>query len=145
LLGTRRDIPALMREADLMVNSSIFEGLPIALIEAAISALPIVATDVGGNGELVDPFINGLIVPPGDPESLAQAILQVFENEARYVAMSHASAIKSRDFSMDKCAREHLRLYADICPSALRIGTTRMDKPLPLSAGSLSRKYSGEL
>src|SRR3546814_3800768 len=52
LLGTRRDVPELMSESDLMVNSSLFEGLPIALIEAAMSALPAVATDVGGSGEI---------------------------------------------------------------------------------------------
>src|SRR3546814_8797830 len=81
LLGTRRDVPELMRESDLMVNSSLFEGLPIALIEAAMSALPVVATDVGGSGEIVAPDVNGLLVPPGDQKALARAILAILREE----------------------------------------------------------------
>src|SRR3546814_4420960 len=101
-----------MRESDLMVNSSLFEGLPIALIEAAMSALPVVATDVGGSGEIVAPDVNGLLVPPGDPKALARAILAILRDEDRYAAMSKASAERSRAFSLESCARAHMKLYA---------------------------------
>lgn len=115
LLGTRPDVPALMCEADVMVNCSLYEGLPIALIEAQMSALPIIATDVGGNGELVVDGLNGRLVPPGDPQALAEAILHVLEDEARYTAMSGASVARSRTFTLDNCTTAHLQLYADVC------------------------------
>src|SRR3546814_3297773 len=123
LLGTRRDVPELMRESDLMVNSSLFEGLPTALIEAAMSALPVVATDVGGSGEIVAPDVNGLLVPPGDPKALARAILAILRSEDRYAAMSNASAERSRAFSLESCARAHMKLYATlfIYPSRVEI------------------------
>src|SRR3546814_17321984 len=99
-----------MRESDLMVNSSLFEGLPIALIEAAMSALPVVATDVGGSGEIVATDVNGLLVPPGDPKALARAILAILRDEARYAPMSTASAARAHALSLATCAQEQMNL-----------------------------------
>ena len=78
-LGIRKDIPELMAAADGYVMSSAWEGLPMVLLEAAASGLPIVATNVGGNGEVVRDGLSGFLVPPSDSESLAKA-LQRMEN-----------------------------------------------------------------
>ncbi|MBS3984044.1 MAG: glycosyltransferase [Selenomonadales bacterium] len=75
-LGVRRDVPALMNVADAYVMSSVYEGLPMALLEAAASGLPIVATNVSGNSEAV-PRDGGYLVPPGDAEALAEAMVRV--------------------------------------------------------------------
>jgi glycosyltransferase involved in cell wall biosynthesis len=74
VLGVRRDVVDLMKAADAYVMSSAWEGLPIVLLEAAASALPIVATDVGGNHQLVRDGVTGRLVPSRDPVALGTAM-----------------------------------------------------------------------
>src|SRR5690606_30286895 len=76
-LGARTDVPALMSAADGYLMSSAWEGLPLVLLEAASAGLPIVATDVGGNAEVVMPGVNGMLVAAHDPRALHDAIEQV--------------------------------------------------------------------
>jgi glycosyltransferase involved in cell wall biosynthesis len=114
LLGARRDVPRLMADADLMVQCSQFEGLPIALIEAAMSALPAIATDVGGCGEVVVPGETGLLVPLGDPEALAGAIVDALADDDRYARMSQAAKRRAGRYTLDECVQAHLRLYGEI-------------------------------
>jgi glycosyltransferase involved in cell wall biosynthesis len=76
-MGLRKDIPRLMNSADAMVLSSDVEGLPLALLQAAASALPIVATDIGGNAEAVVDAENGKLVPPQSPPALASAMQEI--------------------------------------------------------------------
>jgi len=73
-LGLRRDIPLLLDAADGFVLSSAWEGLPNAVMEAMAAAKPVVATNVGGVPELVKEGETGFIVPPRNPEALAQAM-----------------------------------------------------------------------
>jgi Glycosyltransferase len=112
-LGARSDVDALMRKADLFVNSSLWEGFAIAMIEASMSALPIVATDVAGNHEMVRPGVNGALVPARDPQALAAAIARVLLDPEGYTALSRGALNNARRFSIDRCADEHLRLYRD--------------------------------
>jgi glycosyltransferase involved in cell wall biosynthesis len=79
-LGFRTDIQALLKDFDLFVLPSLSEGLSSAIMEAMASSLPVIASKVGGIPELVQHGDNGLLVPPGDPESLARAIMQLMEN-----------------------------------------------------------------
>lgn len=65
LMGPRHDVPELLREADLFANSSIYEGMSVAMLEALSAALPVAATRVPGNVELVKHRVNGLLVPSG--------------------------------------------------------------------------------
>ncbi len=74
LLGIRQDVPQLMNAADAFVLSSAWEGLPNVLLEAHATALPIVATDVGGNREIVKNSVSGFVVPAQNPAELAQAM-----------------------------------------------------------------------
>lgn len=73
-LSIRKDIPQLMAAADAYVMSSAWEGLPMVLLEAAASALPIVTTAVGGNNEIVHDEVNGFLVPASNSEALAGAM-----------------------------------------------------------------------
>lgn len=76
LLGDRDDVPALLAAADGYVMSSRWEGLPMVLLEAAAQALPIVATDVGGNREIARPDLGAVLVPV-DPDAIAHGMLEV--------------------------------------------------------------------
>ena len=93
MFGQRKDIPALMCAADAHVMSSAWEGAPMVLLEASASSLPVVATDVGGNSELVVDGKTGLIVPPGDDAALAEGMLKIMampeEDRARLGSAGH--------------------------------------------------------
>ncbi|WP_176597020.1 MULTISPECIES: glycosyltransferase family 4 protein [Sphingobium] len=114
LLGARGDVDALMRQADLFVNCSLWEGFPIAMIEAAMSGLPIVATSVAGNREMVMPGVNGQLVPPSDPAALARAMVETLSDDARYAALSQGALQAARRFSIESCAVAHLDLYRQL-------------------------------
>jgi len=76
LLGERRDVSSVLSAADAFIMPSRWEGLPIALLEAAAHGLPIVSTDVGGCREVVDPGFGGVLAQP-TAESLSTAMLRV--------------------------------------------------------------------
>lgn len=81
-LGLRHDVPDLMREACLMVRPSTLEGMPLTVLEAMASALPVVATPVGGTPELLQDGVHGYLVPVGDSMALANAIIKVLDSPA---------------------------------------------------------------
>ncbi len=90
LLGDRSDVPQLLPAFSLFAMSSISEGYSIALLEACASALPIVATRVGGNSEIVTDGSNGRVVDPRNPLEIAQAMLEVLADPERARAMGLA-------------------------------------------------------
>ncbi|MDV3254798.1 MAG: glycosyltransferase [Lysobacter sp.] len=79
-MGDRGDVDVLLQGLDLFVMSSVSEGYSIALLEASAAGLPIVATDVGGNGEIVRNAISGRLVPASDPVALAEAMLSILDD-----------------------------------------------------------------
>ncbi|MBS2034830.1 glycosyltransferase [bacterium] len=76
-LGSRADVPQCLAASQALLQSSEWEGFPIVLLEAAAAALPVVVTDVGGNREIVVDGETGLLCPPGDPQALAERMLQL--------------------------------------------------------------------
>jgi glycosyltransferase involved in cell wall biosynthesis len=99
LLGSRRDIPALLAEMDLFVFSARpDEGFGIALVEAMAAGVPIVASDVGACWEVLDGGRCGLLVEPGNPEALAAGIRQVLSDPA--AAKQRAEA--ARQHALDR-------------------------------------------
>lgn len=79
-LGWRADVVSVLTESDVVVIPSLREGLPLVLLEALACANPVVASEVGGIPEVIRSHENGILVPPGDDEALARAILLVMEN-----------------------------------------------------------------
>ncbi len=92
LLGERRDVPRLLAACDVFVLSSRSEGLSLSLVEAHGAGRPCVATDVGGNGEVLVAGETGLLVPPGDPAALAAALLALLEAPDRRAALGAAAS-----------------------------------------------------
>jgi glycosyltransferase involved in cell wall biosynthesis len=74
-LGLRTDVPILLHLADLVVIPSRWEGLPMVLLEAMAACRPVIATEVGGIPEVIENGVNGLLVPPDNPYSIAEKIL----------------------------------------------------------------------
>lgn len=82
LLGSREDAGPMLAAADVVVSASRSEGFPQTLLQAMAAGLPVVATDVGGTSEVVARDETGLLVPPEDPQALAQALDRVLEDRA---------------------------------------------------------------
>lgn len=78
--GFRKDVPELLSVMDVSVNSSLSEGLAGALRESLAMGVPVVATNVGGNPELVKDGINGFLVPPAEPDAIAVAIIKLLKD-----------------------------------------------------------------
>ena len=93
LVGTRRDARDLMAVADLFALSSHWEGLPVSLLEAMIGATPVVVTDVGDIGRVVDET-TGYLVEPGDPAALADAIGAVIDDPTEAERRATAGAAR---------------------------------------------------
>jgi sugar transferase (PEP-CTERM/EpsH1 system associated) len=74
LLGNREDVAALLAEADVFALSSVAEGIPLTVLEAMAAGLPVVATNVGGVGEVLVDGVTGTLVAPSDPAALARAL-----------------------------------------------------------------------
>ncbi len=115
LTGVRHDIADILAQSDIFVLSSLWEGLPLTAVEAMAAACPVVLTDVGGNRELVESGVQGLIVPPGDVEALAAALTTLLDDPQRRVAMGKAARERVRhDFSITTIAKQYEALYQRI-------------------------------
>jgi glycosyltransferase involved in cell wall biosynthesis len=118
-LGARENIEALYNAADALVMSSIFEGLSVALLEAASAGLPCIVTDVGGNAEVVVHGVTGYVVPPADPSAFAAAMqkLQDLPAETRRT-FGHAARDYCLDnFCFDTIADQWIELYSRYMPA----------------------------
>lgn len=112
LPGERNDIAQIMRGLDLFVLPSLAEGISNTVLEAMASALPVIATDVGGNADLVADGESGQIVPPGDVDALAQALLGWATQPARRLAAGAVGRqrVESR-FSLPAMVGNYRALY----------------------------------
>ncbi len=115
-LGHRENIPRLLQQCHVAVlPSSYREGIPKCLLEAASAGLPLVATDVRGCREIVRNGVNGFIVPPKDPERLAQALATLLQNRELRQRMGKASReIAVNEFSEELVVRATLALYEEL-------------------------------
>ena len=112
-LGDRSDVQRLLPGLDVFAMSSVSEGYSIALLEASASALPIVATDVGGNAEIVSDGVSGRIVKPGNPARFADALDELLCDPARARTMGEAGmAWIRREGSVQTMAARYQALYA---------------------------------
>ena len=90
-LGHRQDVPLLMRAADMVVSPSDFESFGMTIIEAMITGTPVVATNAGGPGEIIEHSVTGLLVSPGQPAALASAIRRIIEHPESSARMADAA------------------------------------------------------
>lgn len=111
-LGVRRDVPALMAAADVFLLSSLSEGLSVTLLEAMAAGLPIVATDVGGNGEAVEHGVTGLLGPRQDPAQLAEHLVTLWNDPSLRQRMGEAGRQRQKArFTQEGMHARYLALY----------------------------------
>jgi glycosyltransferase involved in cell wall biosynthesis len=118
-LGFRRDVPDLLAAFDVFVQPSEREGLSIALLEAAAAGRPAVACTITGNAEIVVEGETGLLVPPADPEALANALQSLLADPARRLAMGAAARRRAEAwFGQERMVAENVAVYDRIVSRA---------------------------
>jgi sugar transferase (PEP-CTERM/EpsH1 system associated) len=124
LPGEREDIPELMRTLDLFVLPSVAEGISNTILEAMASGLPVVATRVGGNPELVEQGRTGMLVPAADPLGMADAIRVYLQDRDKLVQHGRAGRQRAEaEFSIESMVNGYLTLYDAVLknPSSLSL------------------------
>jgi glycosyltransferase involved in cell wall biosynthesis len=112
LPGERADVAQVMRGLNCFVLPSLAEGISNTILEAMATALPVIATRVGGNAELVDDGRTGEVVPPDDVEALAQALVRMAVDPAHAAAMGRAGRTEvERRFSLQAMVAAYQALY----------------------------------
>lgn len=112
LPGERSDVDAVMRGLDCFVLPSLAEGISNTILEAMASALPVLATDVGGNADLVSAGETGTIVPPGDDEAMAREIVRLASQpeQARQMGLAGRGRVE-QNFSMHAMVERYQGTY----------------------------------
>lgn len=112
LLGARADIPELLGGFDVFAMSSSTEGMSIALLEAMAAGCPIVVTAVGGNTQLIEHGVTGLVVPPDDEPALRTAIARLLDDRALAGRLGAAARAKAREhYSVAGMTRRYEELW----------------------------------
>jgi L-malate glycosyltransferase len=110
--GFRSDVPELLSEAAVSVLPSLSEGLSNSLLESMASGVPVVATNVGGNPEVIEDGVTGLLVPRRDPAALAAAVGRMLEDKDLAESFAQAGVRRVAElFSMERSVRETEHLY----------------------------------
>jgi L-malate glycosyltransferase len=114
-LGTRRDIPALLSVADLVVHPSLEEGLPNAVLEAMAAGKAVLATSAGGTPEVVLDGETGRLVPAGDPAVLTQGMLWCLRHPGETERYGEAARQRVREhFAVETMVGRHVAIYRQL-------------------------------
>jgi len=105
---------AVLSSAYAMVLPSYHEGIPYAILEGLASALPVVATAVGGIPEVVRDGTDGFLVSPGDPVALASAMEKILSDRALRDRMAESARERSFDFSVERVSRQYIEVYKEV-------------------------------
>jgi glycosyltransferase involved in cell wall biosynthesis len=110
--GFRTDVPRLLSQVNLSVLPSLSEGLSNTLLESMAAGVPVVATSVGGNPEIIEDGVSGLLVPPRDSAKLADAMITLLKNPALASSFGAAGKLRIAEvFSLERSVREIEHLY----------------------------------
>jgi glycosyltransferase involved in cell wall biosynthesis len=118
-LGSRRDVPQILAASDIGLLTSHQEGFSNAVLESMAAGLPMVVTDVGGNAEAVVDGDTGRVVPPHDPQALAEAIWRVATDPERRLMGERGRDRVQRFFSLNACVDAYEALYREVITPSL--------------------------
>lgn len=107
--GNVKNVSEYLAASDVFILSSDFEGLPLSVLEAMASGLPIISTNVGGLADIVTD--NGILTEPGDREGLTKAIIELSQNEEKRFLMGRYSALNAKKYDRKEFIRQYEALY----------------------------------
>jgi glycosyltransferase involved in cell wall biosynthesis len=113
-LGLRNNVPALLRQWDLFVLPSLWEGFPTVVMEAMISEVPVIATNIPGTKELVVNGETGFLVPEKDPGSLSETIINVFNNPDLTSQLVQNAKKQVEKYNMQNIAKAYYQLFLKV-------------------------------
>lgn len=113
MLGYRRDIPKLITLSDVSVSTSRQEGLPVNLIEALAIGKPIVATDVRGNGDLIEDGVNGYKIELNNSDQMAEKLLEIYKNSQLAAEMGRNAVDMSKKYSIQRVNESLAEIYKE--------------------------------
>jgi len=117
--GVRQDVPAVLAEAAVSALPSLSEGLSNVLLESMAGGVPVVATAVGGNPEVIEDGVTGLLVPPRDAGALARGICLLLEDRVLAARLGRAGRQRvAQHFSLARMVGENERLYVRLLEQA---------------------------
>lgn len=110
-----RDSAGILPAFDLFVLPSLYEGQGLAILEAMAVGCPVIASDVGGVRDVVRDGETGMLVPPGDPGGLAEAVVKLWADPGRAAALAErARRVVREEFSVERMVREYGCLYKEL-------------------------------
>lgn len=113
LLGFRNDIPEIFKISDVFAFPSYREGLPVALMESMASGLPVVASNIRGNSDLVEDGKCGYLLEPKDAEGFSKRIKELSINKTLRIQLSTNNTIKADKYSINNIIRNMKKIYFD--------------------------------
>lgn len=117
-LGFRSDIPSILEAMDVFILPSLSEGLPLSVLEALALQIPVVATNVGGIPEVIEEGVTGYLVPPRNPEALADNILSLLRHPEVAINIGRAGRRKmEKSFRLEKMIKDYQSLYEGSQPN----------------------------
>ncbi len=123
LPGTRDDVPEVMRGYDVFVLPSLAEGISNTVLEAMASGLPVIATRVGGNPELVEDGRTGMLVPPDSPRALAEAMYRyAIDPDLAQRHGATARSVAEERYGLDVMVRNYTNFYESALAVRQRVG-----------------------
>jgi sugar transferase (PEP-CTERM/EpsH1 system associated) len=115
-LGRRSDIPQLLRILDIFVCNSLSEGMSNTILEAMASGLPVVATNVGGNPELVIDGETGVLIPSEDPQKLGETLVTLLSDPGKCSEMGRRGKERIYTlFTLERMVKDYENLYQNLC------------------------------
>ncbi len=111
LAGYRKDIPDILHASDLFVFPSFHEGLPVSLMEAMASGLPVICSEIRGNVDLVKNGVNGLLFSPDNYSQLSKAIAQILSDKKRMAEMGAQNSRDVENYSYSVVVEELKQIY----------------------------------
>jgi glycosyltransferase involved in cell wall biosynthesis len=119
--GFRQDIPDILSAVDMLVMSSLYEGMPMVILEAMAASKPVIATNVGGIPELVKNGETGVLVPPEDVDVLAESIIDLLKNKDKAQQMGLAGRKRvEEEFDVNIMVRKTEEVYQELIREKLK-------------------------